>query len=449
MPTTPSDIDKLKQQERYLKVINNFALVLIDAKTTNEIVWLVAKNAIAQLGYVDCVIYLYDEDERVLVQKAAHGPKNPVALDIYNPIKLKIGEGVVGSVAQTGIGEIINDTSMDKRYVIDDDMRLSEIAVPITYNKKIIGVIDSEHPEKNFYPPEDLDILTTIANMTATKLIQANHSEELKIYQAKLEQLVLERTSELERQKAEITDSIEYARTIQTAILPTVKVMKELLKDYFVIYKPKQIVAGDFYWIEQKEDVVYLAVADCTGHGVPGAMVSVVCSNALNRSINEFGLKQPGQILDKTRELVIETFSNSEYDIMDGMDISLCVFDKALHNLLWSGANNPLWVISNGLLKELHPDKQSVGQAFNQKPFTTHTLQLNKGDALYLFTDGYADQFGGEKGKRMKYKKFSEILVIISSKPMPQQQQLLTEAFDLWKGSLGQLDDVCVIGVRV
>lgn len=449
MPHTSVEIQKLQQQARHLEVINRFANVLLDAKTTDEIVWAIAKNAIAQLGYVDCVIYLLDDKENVLVQRAAHGPKNPIDLDILNPIKLTIGQGVVGHVAKSGKGEIVNDTSIDKRYIVDDDMRLSEIAVPIIYNKKVIGVIDSEHPDKNFYPSEDLDILTTIANMAATKLMQAKHGEELKNYQEKLEQLVFERTSELERQKSEITDSIEYARTIQTAILPTDKILSELLGDYFVLYLPKQIVAGDFYWAERKNEFTFIAVADCTGHGVPGAMVSVVCSNALNRSINEFNLTEPGEILDKARELVVETFSKSETDIMDGMDISLCAFKNDKSELRWSGANIPLWLVNESGLNEILPDKQSVGQNYQMKDFTTHHIKLNKGDVVYLFSDGYADQFGGEKEKRMKNKKFSQIISSLYKLDMLQQRSELKNQFDNWRGKLHQLDDVCVMGIRV
>lgn len=449
MPHSKLEIQKLQQQARHLEVINRFATILIDAKSTEDIVWAIAKNAIAQLGYVDCVIYLLDEKQNILIQRAAHGPKNPIDLDILNPIKLEIGQGVVGSVAKTGQGEIVTDTSKDKRYVIDDDMRLSEIAVPIIYNKKVIGVIDSEHPDRNFYPPEDLEILTTIANMAATKLVQARHAEELRIYQEKLEQLVFERTAELERQKSEITDSIEYARTIQTAILPTDNLLNELLGEFFVLYKPKQIVAGDFYWAEQRDDLTFLAVADCTGHGVPGAMVSVVCSNALNRSINEFNLHSPDKILDKCRELIIETFSKGENDIMDGMDISLSVFNKNKKEVHWSGANNPIWIVNANGLKEIKPDKQSVGQNYNKRDFTAHKISLSKGDIIYLFSDGYADQFGGEKGKRMKYKRFAEIILSLYPSSMPDQKNKLQEEFDKWRGDVPQLDDVCIVGVKI
>lgn len=178
----------LQRKERYLSVINDFALSLIQQNTTEKIVWAVAKHAIARLGFVDCVVYLMNESECYLVQKAAHGPKNPIALDILNPIVIEVGDGIVGNVALTGLPEIISNTSQDPRYILDDEMRLSEIAVPIIADSKVIGVIDSEHPEQGFFTQDHLEILTTIASMTATKLQQAVATEKLKKSNQELEQ---------------------------------------------------------------------------------------------------------------------------------------------------------------------------------------------------------------------------------------------------------------------
>ncbi|MDF2436945.1 MAG: hypothetical protein K0Q95_1321 [Bacteroidota bacterium] len=405
--STLDTIQQLRKKERYLEVIYKFATSLLEAQTIDEVVWTVAKNAIAQLGYVDCVIYLLDTDNKHLIQRAAHGPKNPIALDIKNPIKLRIGQGVVGDVAKRGKGEIISDTSSDPRYVVDDDMRLSEIAVPIIHNKKVIGVIDSEHPDKNFYPSDDLQILETIASMTATKLEQTRNNEELKQLQLHLQQLVKERTNDLEkalvevnRQKSEITDSIHYAKRIQCAILPHERVLKENLRNLFILYKPKDIVAGDFYWTERVDETVFFAVADCTGHGVPGAMVSVVCHNALNSAIKEFKLRQPAEILNKVRELVIETFEKSDENVMDGMDIALCSFEKKEMKLEYSGAYIPLYIIRNGKLLMTKADKQPIGVHLESKSFTNHTINIHQNDSLYILSDGFADQFGGDRGKK-------------------------------------------------
>ncbi|MBN4077665.1 SpoIIE family protein phosphatase, partial [bacterium AH-315-C20] len=275
-----------------------------------------------------------------------------------------------------------------------------------------------------------------------------------------LESEVTARTKEVNEQKEEIqeknhmieaaltdiNDSIKYAKRIQNAILPTDEKVKEYLKDSFVLYKPKDQIAGDFYWMEKKDGKVLFAAADCTGHGVPGAMVSVVCNNALNRSVREHGLIETGKILDKTREIVIEEFENSADEVKDGMDIALCSLDG--NKLEYSGAHNPLWIIRKGEILETKANKQPIGKFDNPIPYTTHSFELEKGDSIYIFSDGYVDQFGGVRGKKFKAKSFRDLLLRIQDKPMAEQQELINEAFEEWRGDLEQIDDVCVIGVR-
>ena len=255
--------------------------------------------------------------------------------------------------------------------------------------------------------------------------------------------------TELEEKNKEITDSIQYAKRIQNAILPPNKVVKKYLQESYIYYKPKDIVAGDFYWLEHSESKVLFAAADCTGHGVPGAMVSVVCNNGLNRSVREFGLTDPGEILNKTREIVVQEFEKSEEEVKDGMDIALCTLEG--NRLQYAGAHNPLWIIRKDAeeIEEIKANKQPIGQFDNPEPYTTHTIYLQKGDSLYIFSDGYADQFGGEKGKKLKTANFKKLLLSIQNESMEKQKQLIDEAFDKWKGDLEQLDDVCVIGVRI
>jgi tetratricopeptide (TPR) repeat protein len=224
---------------------------------------------------------------------------------------------------------------------------------------------------------------------------------------------VEQQKNEIEAQHQEIKDSITYAKRIQTAILPPNKLIKEFLTNSFVWYKPKDVVAGDFYWMEPKIDRVLFAAADCTGHGVPGAMVSVICHNSLNRSTREFGLSDPGEILSKTRELVIAEFEKSEDEVKDGMDIALCSLDG--NKLKYAGAHNPLWIIRKGAaeVEEIKADKQPIGKYAEPKPFSTHEVELNTGDSFYTFSDGFADQFGGEKGKKFKSKNFKALLLSI------------------------------------
>ncbi|MEW6468916.1 MAG: SpoIIE family protein phosphatase [Bacteroidota bacterium] len=253
----------------------------------------------------------------------------------------------------------------------------------------------------------------------------------------------------LEQKNREITDSLSYAQKIQEAILPPEKLWKQHLPESFVFYKPKDIVAGDFYWMETADNKILFAAGDCTGHGVPGAMVSVICSDALNRAVKEFGLTEPGKILDKTTQLVLETFAKSESEVKDGMDISLCCLDRSTRQLTFAGANNPLWLLRDRTINEVPADKQPVGKYDRPRPFTTHSLKLNPGETVYLFTDGYADQFGGEKGKKFKYARLERLLMYNAAKAMQEQKDILASTFENWKGALEQVDDVCLIGIRV
>ena len=278
----------------------------------------------------------------------------------------------------------------------------------------------------------------------------------------------------IENHQKEIIDSITYAKRLQQAILPSLDEIKKQLPDSFILYKPKDIVAGDFYWMEAispksaeasqqlGSDLVLIAAADSTGHGVPGAMVSVVCSNALNRAVKEFGITETGKLLDKTRELVLETFEKSGEEIKDGMDVSLLSINKKTNEIFWSGANNALWFIKDtaavlpgaemrsGLeLTEIKANKQPIGKSYDPKPFTTHKIEAEKGTMIYLLTDGYADQFGGPKGKKFKYKQLENLLIEICNKPCEVQKEELNKVFEAWRGSNEQVDDVSIIGIRI
>ncbi|HXP51236.1 MAG TPA: SpoIIE family protein phosphatase, partial [Bacteroidia bacterium] len=270
----------------------------------------------------------------------------------------------------------------------------------------------------------------------------------------KQKQDIEHKNSVIEEKNKDILDSITYAKRLQDAILPPIAYIKKHLPESFVLYKPKDIVAGDFYWAYTAEGgAIYIAAADCTGHGVPGALVSVVCSNALNRTVKEFKITEPGKILDKVRELVLETFEKSESIVQDGMDISLAAIShKPLadsYEVQWSGAFNSLWYVQNGEMKEVPADKQPIGKTDTPLPFSTHNLNLQKGDTLYLFTDGYADQFGGPKGKKFKYKAMQQLIMDNSQLTMQEQQKLLDQSLESWKGNLEQVDDILIMGIRV
>lgn len=305
-------------------------------------------------------------------------------------------------------------------------------------------------------------ILTIIIVCSMLYLVYKWRIQQLKARQIELEGIVDNRTKELRNKNEEILDSINYARRIQEAILPPTKLVKEYLSESFILYKPKDIVAGDFYWFDVHGDEIFFAAADCTGHGVPGAMVSVVCANALNRAVNEMNITEPAKILDKVRELVVQTFEKSEDEVKDGMDISFCKLNLKTRKLVYAGAHNPLYritslvetkekVLSNEthMLIEYKGDKQPIGKWAFEKPFLQQEIQLLKGDSIYLSTDGYADQFGGEHGKKFMYKPFKQLFLSLQNESMEKQKELLAHNLEKWKGSHEQVDDVCVIGVRV
>lgn len=279
----------------------------------------------------------------------------------------------------------------------------------------------------------------------------------------KLEETVRERTKEiaeqnhqLELQKAEITlksndilDSIHYAKRIQNTILPADSRLNELFDEHFVFYRPKDIVSGDFYWAREVQDKVIFSAVDCTGHGVPGSLVSIVGNNGLLRAVNEFKLTEPSDILDKLREIVVSAFrAEGSSDVKDGMDIALCSIDYKTGELKFAGANNECVIIRKGEIIELKPDKQPIGQFIDAKPFTQKTFQLEAGDCIYLYTDGYVDQFGGERLKKYKSKPFKAMLSTLFEKSMLEQFQIVQTEFDTWKAHTEQVDDVCVVAVK-
>jgi serine phosphatase RsbU (regulator of sigma subunit) len=268
----------------------------------------------------------------------------------------------------------------------------------------------------------------------------------------RLEQEVRERTAEISRQNLslsakneEIIHSITYAKRLQDAILPSPRLLEAVFNKSAILYMPKDIVSGDFYWVEATKTHTYFAVADCTGHGVPGALVSVVGHNALNRCVNEMNMSNPGKILDRLKDLVEKAFSNSE--VNDGMDICLCVWDNH-ETLYFAGAFNPLYLIRNKELIEIKGNKQPIGKFITEDPFTSHKIELQKGDCLFLFSDGYADQFGGERGKKLKYSGFKQYLFDALGQTDEALDEMLERRFLEWKGDEEQVDDVCVMYVQ-
>ena len=255
----------------------------------------------------------------------------------------------------------------------------------------------------------------------------------------------------IQREKSELVDSINYAKRIQTALLPSSSIIKERIGENFILYIPKDIVSGDFYWVETVGDWIFFAACDCTGHGVPGALINIVCNNALNRAIKEYGITDPAKILDKVAELIVESIG-LDGEVRDGMDASICSFNKVTRELFWAGANIPLWIARTGAIYELlefKPDKQAIGLTENRLPFTTQKIEIQKDDILYMASDGFADQFGGEYGKKLTRKKFKEILMMQRGKSLQEQQVNLLKFHNEYKGKGDQIDDILVMGIRI
>ncbi|OQY03595.1 MAG: hypothetical protein B6I20_04730 [Bacteroidetes bacterium 4572_117] len=263
--------------------------------------------------------------------------------------------------------------------------------------------------------------------------------------------LIEQHLHEISEQKREITDSIVYAKRIQTAALPVDKFAKEIIPEHFVLFKPKDIVSGDFYWVGQKNGKTVVVAADCTGHGVPGAFMSMLGISFLNKIVNEKEITKPNEILNRLRENVMHALhqTGEENESKDGMDITVCTILHENMRLQFAGANNPLYLVQNNEIKIIKGDKMPVAFYDHMQPFKLHEFDIQKNDIFYIFSDGYADQFGGPKGKKFMYKPFRNLLGEIIDKPMYIQKEILDKKIEEWKSNIEQVDDIVVMGVRL
>ena len=266
-------------------------------------------------------------------------------------------------------------------------------------------------------------------------------------------QIIKQQKTIVEAKNKEILDSINYAKKIQEAIIPSAIEMNNVFPHHFVLLLPRDIVSGDFYWIGTKLNYVFVAVADCTGHGVPGGFMSMLGTALLNEIINEKEIYEPADILDLLKFKIIMALRQSENvnEAKDGMDIALCRIHKLTNELTFAGANNSMHLLRKDRLIELKGDKQPIGIShFNTtQQFIQQSVSLQKDDLIYLFTDGYPDQFGGEFGKKFKYKQLEELLLSIHHRDMHEQLEILEEVHKDWKGGLDQVDDICILGIKI
>lgn len=307
-------------------------------------------------------------------------------------------------------------------------------------------------------------VIALILSLTVIIFRNNRQRKRANVLLSKQNEEITKQNDIIQQKNQDILASITYAKRIQEAILPLPQIMSSFLRNMFVLFKPKDIVSGDFYWFMPVGDTILFAVVDCTGHGVPGAFMSIVGYNSLNQVIKEKNLTEPGEILNNLNVLVQQALHTSEQEIKDGMDIALCALNTKTKVLKFAGANNPLYVVrskdknvlsekvveyGNFAIYEIKGNSQPIGAYIKHHNFNTHELNLSEGDSLYIFSDGYADQFGGPNGKKLKYKTFKEQLLSIQQYGMDEQKKHLQLFFDEWKGEYEQIDDVCVMGVKI
>ncbi len=326
-------------------------------------------------------------------------------------------------------------------------MSNSLIFCPMIVDDHVLGVITVQSFELNAYKKRDLDVLKTLAFYTGIALSNAE------LYKT-LETKVKERTKEVSQKNKEILDSINYAKHIQYATLTSEKDRKKLIPNSFVFYQPKDIVSGDFFRVDkvktnEGKDLVAFVVADCTGHGVPGASLAILCSSIIKQSLTQHRIESPAEALEYAREQLFVFLQSSESTIHDGMDLAFCVLDRNTNNLYFSGAFSDCIIIRGDEEIILPGDRRHVGYQDNEEPFTNIEFQLEKGDFVYLTTDGYVDQFGGPKNRKFTKKRYLNFIHQIKHHDIEKQGELIKSNFAKWKDNNEQTDDVCVMGVEI
>jgi serine phosphatase RsbU (regulator of sigma subunit) len=297
-----------------------------------------------------------------------------------------------------------------------------------------------------------------IVFLTILYLFVKWYTHRLRMEKLRLEKIVADRTAEINSQKEkievqnrEITDSIHYAQRIQDAVLPADAKISQLLSEYFIFFKPRDIVSGDFFWISERKNKIIIAAADCTGHGVPGAFMSMLGVSFLNEIITHSKLDSASELLNILRERVKNTLGQEgkENEAKDGMDMALCIIDYEAMTLQYAGAYNPLYFFKDGEFNQVKADKCPIGIHAKEIPsFTNHIIPLQKGDTFYIFSDGFQDQFGGPKGRKFMSVPFKRLLSGIHEKPLKEQERIIQATYDDWRGDHEQVDDILIIGFR-
>ncbi len=365
-----------------------------------------------------------------------------------------------------------NQQSVEYRYLLSGESEqwsewssvpsLTKFLKPGQYTLKVMsraanGAISKERTLQFRIRPKFIEttafyIIIAVIVLLAIYVIMRIREDKLLHDKKVLEDKVLERTAEIEAQKKEITSSIEYASRIQHAMLPAETILSETFSDHFILYRPRNIVSGDFYWISSEGDRVYITAADCTGHGVPGAFMSMLGISSINDIINSETTLSAAEILNRLRDRIIKSLKQTgrQGEAADGIDMALCVFDSKKDLIEFAGAYNSLIHFRGPKITEYRGNRMPIGIFYGEcERFSNRIVKLEEGDTLYLFTDGFADQFGGPGQSKYKTKNLKLFLSSIKDLPMAEQNKMLNEEFDRWRGPLEQTDDVTIIGFRI
>jgi serine phosphatase RsbU (regulator of sigma subunit) len=395
-------------------------------------------------GKVNQPVKLFDEG--IPYEEAGGNSDNPlIPISIINFV-LRTRDNVV-------LDEATEDARFGKGAYIRRMKSKSVICTPLTYKNKLLGILYLENNLiRGAFNQERLNVLNMLTSQIAISIDNAMLYENL-------EEKVRERTQEVSAQKEiiekknqDITSSITYAKRIQEAMLPQRELISNYLTDYFIYFRPRDIVSGDFYWFLEQDGKLFFAAVDCTGHGVPGAFMSMIGSQILHDIIGRREIIDPGTVLAELHKGVNFALKQDETENRDGMDLSFCVIDIAAQQLQFAGAKNGLFFIQQNQLSEISADKLPIGgKAFKEKErlFTTQTIQYTSPTYFYMTSDGYVDQFGGPQGLKFMKKKFKELLVEIHQKPFPEQENILKNTMEAWMRGHKQTDDMLVVGFKL
>jgi len=443
----------------------------------------------------DYAVIITNEDGKYNIEaKGKYGSEHFEILQTENLEKTEsVSVNIVRYVIRTEKLLVVDNAITDSKYSQDKYIKINKVksifCFPVIHKNKLVAVLYLENNlSTHVFTTKHIETINILSSQIAVSIENAllyknledkvrartealnESNEELNQINEELKstiELVKEQKNEIEESHEKITDSINYAKRIQDAVLPASELFENYFSEYFIFFKPRDVVSGDFYWAKKVNKYIVFAAADCTGHGVPGAFVSMLGISFLNELVRRQEITKASYVLNELRkEIKISLKQSSRSENKDGMDIALCVINTETNLLQYSGAYNPLYIvrnenvigkeiiddnrkISSNALITLKANRQPIGVYHKETDFLNHEIQLYKKDSLYIFSDGFVDQFGGDKGSKFYSKRFKELLLSIQDKKMQEQKKYLSETFDNWKGNLKQLDDVLVVGVKI